>query len=967
MARWACLFLALLALLPEPAEAQVLVAPRRPGKSVVRYWKHDWRHVDVAGGGIRLWYDAREAPAAAQAAAVLEEAWDDHVATFGFTPPQRAPYILYGSYQAFQRTNLFPIQEGVLGVTSTQTLATTLPWFGDARQFEHVARHELAHAFLLQRVRAGSSRADPSQALPLWFHEGVAEFAARGALEPEQRMVLADLAANPDLEAGYGLVDFWYDIPQSVLWTYNVGHARVAFLEEVYGAGTSVRVLEEMADLPTTRFTTGVPFVRAVEEVTGAAEDAIARRFRDWVKVGAYGAWLEARQHAGDLAPVDAVRGRPQALDASPDGRFLLYRSVDPHTGRVRLVLADAKAPRSTRIVTSDARPGTETLHPVDPRSFDLGADALVYVAEARGRDVLYWRAVNARTKERRTRPGEPDGDAHVTRFRLGEERAFPVDAWGLVAAYSPTLSPDGRSVAFVGLAPGGARDLWALSLEDGEATRLTDDAYAEASPSWGPDGVVYASDATGHRKLNLFRVRVGEAPERLTSEPRDHFDPVALPDGRTVFVAWTDGHADLWERVAEGVRPLTAVDTALTDPSPGPDGEIWAMHRASGTDVPVRVVGSPGPTLPPEPDHPPAAPEVVALDGAAAYRPDKAGNWHVEDLFGLVGAGGGYVFGQVFLTASDTLRDHLVVVDAATYGDPRLTDGTLLYVNQSGRSTWGAGAFHLLRFHASANGEVFQVGERFYGGLASWRWPFDQFVHVQLDEAIGGSRRFSLTGAYLGSWGFFGDWQEAEGDAALQSETTARVGVDTITYHPTTGPLTGGSAMLAATLGARPTPAAYGMLRLDAERYVPVPLGDGANLGFRGAAGTAFGGDLAPSFWLLSHETLRAVPYYDVDFLLGRHYWFGRAELQVPLDSLVRVVFLTGVEAIAGLDLGATADDPLQLWDRRVLDVALGGNMALGPLVVRVHVARAIDTGAPLPPQDPPWRTNVSLGWVTW
>jgi hypothetical protein len=46
---------------------------------------------------------------------------------------------------------------------------------------------------------------------------------------------------------------------------------------------------------------------------------------------------------------------------------------------------------------------------------------------------------------------------------------------------------------------------------------------------------------------------------------------------------------------------------------------------------------------------------------------------------------------------------------------------------------------------------------------------------------------------------------------------------------------------------------------------------------------------------------------------------------------------------------------------------VALGGNLALGPLVLRIHVARALDVGAPLPPNDPPWRTNVSLGWITW
>jgi hypothetical protein len=57
--------------------------------------------------------------------------------------------------------------------------------------------------------------------------------------------------------------------------------------------------------------------------------------------------------------------------------------------------------------------------------------------------------------------------------------------------------------------------------------------------------------------------------------------------------------------------------------------------------------------------------------------------------------------------------------------------------------------------------------------------------------------------------------------------------------------------------------------------------------------------------------------------------------------------------------------DELDELWDRRVLDVALGANFVLGPLVLRLHFARALDTGAPLPVTPNPWVTNFSLSWL--
>ena len=59
---------------------------------------------------------------------------------------------------------------------------------------------------------------------------------------------------------------------------------------------------------------------------------------------------------------------------------------------------------------------------------------------------------------------------------------------------------------------------------------------------------------------------------------------------------------------------------------------------------------------------------------------------------------------------------------------------------------TWGAGPFHSLRFRIDRSLQtplLFQSGERYYGALASVRYPFDRFVYAQVDGSVGGVSYF--------------------------------------------------------------------------------------------------------------------------------------------------------------------------------------------------------------------------------
>src|SRR5690606_24693353 len=147
--------------------------------------------------------------------------------------------------------------------------------------------------------------------------------------------------------------------------------------------------------------------------------------------------------------------------------------------------------------------------------------DALVYVAESRGTDVLVrreigrvrlaegeepperqtpepppldsdepWAVTNWAMKSEPTDDARPPGPAE--RVRLGRERRFRLKRHGIAAAYSPAVGPDGR-IAFVGLADDGRRDVFVLEPEgrNGRVRRLTDDAHAERTLTWHGDRVV--------------------------------------------------------------------------------------------------------------------------------------------------------------------------------------------------------------------------------------------------------------------------------------------------------------------------------------------------------------------------------------------------------------------------------------------------------------------------------------------
>lgn len=954
-----------------------------PDESKSRYEKALAR-----AGGLKLYYYESARKIAERAVVVVGESYRDLIDAFDFGPPKTFPFILYNTYQEFLQTNLFPIQEGVLGVTSPRDLKLTLPYFGDHRQFRRVAHHELVHEFTIQKVRTFAGRhdtfRDPLEGLPLWFIEGLAEYYTHDGMDDETEMLIRDLAVHEDGRRGYVLPDFFQRGPRSYLTIYKLGQARCTFLEETYGSGTLQTILERSYKLGLGRWQKNrlTSFESLVENVTGDKPKNVAAKFEQWVKNRAYESYLESSQKHGDFPQLDKIDRYIRGLDAADDGNVLLYKTVDRNTGQNRLFLADRRDLKSETRLVADGHPKVTSLHPLEPDNFDLNSEEVVFVAQSRGRDVVYRQSYSAEANKKKNKANDDSSNNdYRARIKTGSRTGYRLGPKGVVAAESPVLAPDGERIAFIGLDEDGQKDIFILTPrgDDFELTRVTDDIYAERGLDWSEKGLVFASDETGHGRYNLFRVPPQPEAEstRLTSAPNDHFEPEVLEDGRIVFVAYDDAKADLHMVDEDGVVRKTDVTTGLFNPSPGPSGGIWALFHHSGRRVPVQITSNKLGEF----DERSSAPDVAAgtfesrsLEGSRDYQPLALKNWELNHGFGILGITSSGIFGQLFASASDRLRNHRLLLDFVAFGSFDLTDGALTYINQQNRIVWGASAFQDFRYRIDETFEdepPFLSFERFYGGRGLVRYPFNQFAYLQFALGAGGTTYFlpETSKARLQEDSPAGApsereqrWRQLNDSPRLQTEGEVSFGFDSIQYQRQTGPLRGSSLLLSLTGDYQPEyDVTFGSARLDGESYLP--LYDRINLFLRLGAGTSFGDRLARQFFLSSFYTLRGVPFRDPSFLLGRNFGYSTLELQFPLNFLVRIPFID-IEGIAGADFGGVGGDFEGMWRRRVLDAAFGVNFGFGPLVFRLHFAKPFDIGAERVPNNGRWVPNLSLGW---
>jgi tricorn protease len=151
-------------------------------------------------------------------------------------------------------------------------------------------------------------------------------------------------------------------------------------------------------------------------------------------------------------------------------------------------------------------------------------------------------------------------------------------------------LSPDGKRLA---VEAGG--DIWTVSVDGGDATRLTATPEPETQPVWSPDGKRIAYVAVRDDRTDLFESVVESRQERRLTDDRDEeTGPAYAPDGSRIAFVRASGqklglvvlYLGVPSEEALGGMTLVAPGTAIRGFDWSPDGRWLVYSGPSGSGL---------------------------------------------------------------------------------------------------------------------------------------------------------------------------------------------------------------------------------------------------------------------------------------------------------------------------------------------------------------------------------------------
>ena len=638
-------------------------------------------------------YHSREDAEAAPIAGRLAERWYERLSrVLDHELRGRQPIVLYGSHRRFEQTNVYGglIDESTGGFTDSRKRRIVMPFSGSLAETDHVLGHEIVHAFQFDMADQHRS----TLAVPLWFLEGMAEYLTLGADDPQTAMWMRDAVAS-------GTLPSIRDLSSPRYFPYRWGAAVWSHLVEEYGADFPARALRAKRDVR-----------KRFEEMTGKTLDELTAAWHDSLRLRYAAAEVETPSRAPLISSQEGGGRLNVAASLSPDGRHMVFLSERDQFS-IDLYLADAATGRTIRkLITTAATADLESLQYLHSAgAWDRGGERFAVATIRRGQATLLLLDV-----------------WHPSRSR---EVPLPdVDE-----VYSPTWSPDGRTVAFSAMRSG-RTDLYALDLESGTLRRLVNDRYADLQPAWSPDGrtIAFATDRFttnlaqmkfGDLRIGLLDVETGNISAAPALPGSGHLDPAWAPGGGSLYVvADPDGVRNVYRLELAGgqVYRVTDVPTGVsgvTRSSPvlsvaSGTGALaysvfrrgaYEVHRveaeealageplALGTiadsrltpDTPLALDGGAGPVQ--------ESPAMVSgtVSAQESYRP-RLSLEAVGSPYFSAGGGplGDYVAGGASLLFGDLLGNQQIMTSA--YVSSRLEESAVgaLYVNRSHRWNWG-------------------------------------------------------------------------------------------------------------------------------------------------------------------------------------------------------------------------------------------------------------------------------------
>lgn len=489
------------------------------GKNKVHYEDRTWYYLESRHFSV-FYHDGTDYLAQFTIRAA-EEAYEQVADIFNFRPAASLPIIIYedhGDFAVTNAVNLPTFSDGIGGVTELFKNRIAVPFTGDFRTFRRVIHHELVHAMVNEYFYEGTLQAvisgGPRARIPLWFNEGLAEYAALG-WDTQSDMFVREAILNDDLAPIPELRGFF---------AYRGGQSVWDYVAEQYGEEKIGEILSRLRTLRSVD--------AAFERSIGIPLKELSSRWHRALREIHFPE-VAARENLSDLGRVVVMRedGFYNVSPAlSPLGDRVVYVSTTQGLFDVYMKPTDGTG-NPERLIAGQTSRDFETLPILTPGLTWSPDGSRVAVAVRRG-DVESIAVVDVRT-------------------RLVQHLDVPAVEQILSLAWSPT----GNQIA-LGASNGQQSDIYVLDLTSGAVHNLTNDIFSDHEPSWQPDGkaLVFHSDR-GHRtQLGLYSTSNMD----IFEEDFSRYDLYRIPyDGNPEPAAYLDARrlttSSMWD--AYGAR----------------------------------------------------------------------------------------------------------------------------------------------------------------------------------------------------------------------------------------------------------------------------------------------------------------------------------------------------------------------------------------------------------------------------
>jgi len=855
-------FAFLLALVASPSAAQTF------GKNKVQYEPLDWAVLETPH--LRLHFYAEEESLARKLAAHAESTCVEYDRRFRIQFKKPIPILFYSAHHLFQQTNATAglISESTGGLTELIKGRVLIPHNGSWSRLAWVTRHELTHAYMLEKLARvmREHRRSHGYMPPLWFTEGIAEFCGT-TWDADAEGLLRDAVLS-----GRALPLTRSDAITGTVLMYKEGQSFLLYVAERFGADKVFDLLDNWyrAD----------DFETAFRLTYGEKLANVDRDWFEWIKRRYYPsvATLHTASEQGErlthrgfynLGP----RVLPSLAARDTAVRFCYFMARE---SGVELMLSEPgkKGKRKDRrVLRAGQSPSYESFHLFQNRP-DASASGMVALsAKHGGRDALY--LVDSR------------------RGRVLRRLEFP----HLVAILDPSIVPGDRAVVFSAQDYSGNSDLYRATWtqESTQLERLTHDEFDDVEPDVSPDGkwVAFSSDRGDGEHHSLYRLSLaGGVPERVSQPPTgDDRQPVYSPDGRWIaFRSTRAGTSDLYVRPAERAweaRRVTRMTGPVYDPDWLADGGGLVYTGQEKVEFQSYLTRFDPESLAVESEDILPVPRRVATltsdagDFGGFGTPKESGVYQgpkrpyerrlgldlVQNAFAIdpaLGAGGG---GQIAI--SDVLGNEKIHIylanDSERFGGNFWDgfEGGLTYINQARRLNYGVGVFRLTQLYDPDLDLVRR--ERRVGLLGLAMYPFNRFTRVE------GTLVVRHASDHLLRQGGFKDVDLVSHYVSLVHDNAGWSAL---------GPSTGSRMLLSAGFTRDMTSGAadYGTLLAEVRHYErPLPVLVSAT---RVQGQTSFGND-AQRFYLGGLTSLRG---YERRSVSGTRTVLAQQEFRLPL-----------------------------------------------------------------------------------